>query len=198
MTKRTILGLMAAAMLLLVTAPLALADSWNADPNHSLLTFKVRHFFSKTGGAFGEWTAVIDFDPEHPEQGSVELTILTASIDTGDEKRDGHLRSEDFFDVEKFPTISFKSTKVEADGDELMVTGDLTMHGVTKEITIPMSFNGAGPDPWGGTRAGFSGAVEINRKDFEIIWNSTMDKGGTVLGEDVTITIEIEAVKQAS
>jgi polyisoprenoid-binding protein YceI len=196
--KRGLLGIVGALVLMMATVPMATADEWAADPGHSLVNFKVRHFFSKAGGSFGEWEATIHFDPENPEAGSVNATIQAASIDTDDEKRDGHLKSPDFFDVENHPTITFTSTAVEKHDDGLMLTGKLTMRGVTKEISFPFEFNGAGADGWGGTRAGFSAELVVNRKDYGISWNKDMDKGGVVLGEKVTIELEIEAVKKPS
>lgn len=172
----------------------AVAETWNIDAMHSTVGFKVRHFFSKQAGEFNEFEGKIEFDPAKPEGGSVEATIQTASIDTDSENRDNHLRSADFFDAEQFPTIQFKSSNVVRGGDGFMVTGDLTMHGVTKEISFEMAFMGHGPDAWGGTRAGFSAEFKLDRKEFDITWNNTLDAGGTVLGDDVVVSLEIEAV----
>ena len=178
-----------------VAAP-ALAATWTIDPSHSVLNFKVRHIFSKAGGSFGEWGGTLQFDGENPGSLSAEVTIQTASIDTDNEDRDNHLRSPDFFDVEKFPTISFVSKKAEQRGDDWFLVGDFTMHGVTKEIEIPFEFHGAGLNPWGKTIAGFSGELKINRKDYGIEWNKALDAGGMLLGEEVTIDLEVEAVQQ--
>jgi polyisoprenoid-binding protein YceI len=174
---------------------LAEAAEWQADTTHSVLTFKIRHLFSKVQGGFDEWSANLFFDPEAMEQASVEVTIQAASIDTGNEKRDGHLRSADFFDVEQYPTITFVSSMVEQTDEGYLVHGTLTMHGVSKEIAIPVEFLGAGPDPWGRVRAGFSGSVTIDRKDYGMEWNKALDKGGVMLGDEVEIDIEIEAVE---
>lgn len=181
-------------LLVLATASSATAATWNIDPTHSVLTFKVRHFFSKTSGTFGDWTGTIEFDPEKPEASSVQITIQTASIDTKHEQRDGHLRSADFFDAENHPTITFESTEVRKAGDGWELVGDLTMRGVTKSVVIPFTFLGSGPDGWGGTRAGFEGSTEVNRKDYGISWNKMLDTGGAVLGEEVEIEIQVEAV----
>lgn len=183
-------------ILLIASAGLATAAEWKADTVHSVLSFKVRHLFSKVSGDFGEWSATLDFDPENIEQGSVQVTIQTASIDTGNENRDQHLRSEDFFDAEKYPTITFESSRIEKTDEGHLLHGTLTLHGVSKEIQIPFEFLGAGEDPWGTTRAGFAGSVTIDRKDYGMEWNKALDKGGFMLGEEVEIELEIEA-KQA-
>jgi polyisoprenoid-binding protein YceI len=162
---------------------------------HSSVGFKVRHFFAKATGNFRQFEGTIQFDPAQPERASVEATIQTTSIDTANEGRDKHLRSADFFDVEKFPTLTFKSTKVEKKGEELLVTGDLTIKGVTKSVTFPIEFHGAGPTPWGAQSAGFSAELKIDRKDFGVTWNKALDQGGTVLGDDVAISLEIEALE---
>jgi polyisoprenoid-binding protein YceI len=178
-----------------VLAGSAVAESWNIDAVHSTVGFKVRHFFAKQAGEFNNFEGVIDFDPAHPEKASVEATIHTASIDTDNEDRDNHLKSPEFFDAENHPTILFKSTKVERGGDGFMVTGDLTMRGVTKEVCFEMAFMGSGPDGWGGTRAVFSAELKLDRKEFGINWNKALDQGGAVLGDEVTVNLEIEAVQ---
>jgi len=183
------------ALLILSTAVVAQAETWAIDTAHSVLDFKVRHLFSKTGGQFGEWEGMITFDGKDLTGGSVELTIQAASIDTRNEDRDNHLRSADFFDVETYPTLTFKSTEVVKTDSGFEVRGDLTMHGVTKGIAIPFEYHGSGTDPWGTLRAGFSGSTTVNRKDFGIVWNKNVDKGGLLLGDDVAIDIEIEAIK---
>ncbi len=189
--KRVLTSALLAAVLL--TPTLAVAATWNVDPSHSAVTFKVRHFFSKVPGQFTTFSGVIEFDPEKPEAASVNVTIDAASINTNNEKRDGHLQSEDFFWVEKHPELTFKSTKVEAKGDRLHITGMLSMRGVEKEVVLEAEFLGAGPDAWGGTRAGFTATTTVNRKDFGIEWNKILDKGGSMLGDDVAISLEIEA-----
>lgn len=172
----------------------ALAETWKIDTLHSTVGFKVRHFFAKQAGEFNEFTGTIEFDPANPEAAFVEAVIQTASVDTDDEKRDGHLRSADFFDAENHPEILFKSTNVARGGDGFIVTGDLTMRGVTKEVSFELEFLGHGPDPWGGTRAGFAAELVLNRKDFDVKWNNVLDNGGTVLGDKVTVSLDIEAV----
>jgi polyisoprenoid-binding protein YceI len=144
-------------------------------------------------GRFGKLTGTIDYDPEHPEQASIDATIDATSIDTREEKRDAHLRSPDFFDVEKFPNLTFKSSKVSKTDDGLEVTGDLTMHGVTKPIVL--AIEGPSPaqkDPWGGTRIGASATAKVNRKDWGLHWNAALETGGVVVGEQVKIHLEIQ------
>jgi polyisoprenoid-binding protein YceI len=185
----------ALGVLLLFGAALAEAAEWKADPAHSVLTFKVRHLFSKTAGQFDEWSATLDFDPQKIEEGSVGVTIQSASINTQNEQRDGHLRSPDFFDVETYPTISFASSRIEKTEDGYLLHGTLDMRGVQKEIAIAFEFMGSGKDPWGNVRAGFAGQLVLDRKDFGIEWNKALDQGGLILGDEVEIEIEIEAVQ---
>ncbi len=193
--NRMISKLAAVLLLTIFVVPMAQAATWEIDPSHSAVTFKVRHFFSNAVGNFTDWSGTIEFDPEYPTKGSVNVTIQTASVNTDSEDRDNHLKSPDFFSVEEFPTITFKSTAVRKTDDGMVMDGDLTLKGKTKKVTIPFEFLGAGPDGWGGTRAGFSGKVTINRQDFGMKWNKVLDTGGAVLGEDVKIDLEIEAVK---
>jgi len=184
------------ALILLVAVP-AVAGTWTIDQSHSVLNFKIRHIFSKTGGTFGEWGGSLEFDGADPATLAGTVTIKTASINTENEDRDNHLRSPDFFNVEEFPTITFVSKSAEQRDGEWVLVGDFTMLGVTKEIEIPFEFMGAGANPWGQTVAGFSGSVTVNRKDFGMVWNKALDAGGAILGEDVTIDLEIEAVEQS-
>src|SRR5437868_2789726 len=139
--------------------------TWNIDTTHSAIHFSVRHMVvSKTRGRFAKWNGVIDFDPAQALQARVDVTIDPASIDTADAQRDGHLRSPDFFDVEKYPQAMFRSTKIEdLGGDHYRITGDLTVHGVTKSVVLDSIFEGSAKDPWGGERAGFSGTTTIDR-----------------------------------
>jgi len=173
---------------------------WNIDPSHSAIGFSVRHMVvSKTRGRFTKWNGQIRFDPESPSSSSVEVNIDPASIDTADAQRDEHLRSSDFFDVEKYPTASFRSTKVEdLGGHHYRITGDLTVHGITKSVVLESTFEGSGKDPWGGERAGFIASTSIDRKEFGLEWNKALDTGGLLVGEKVELSLEIEAVKQAA
>jgi len=173
--------------------------TWNIDPSHSAVAFSVRHMVvSKTRGRFTKWSGQLRFDEEDPEISSVEVTIDPASIDTADAQRDAHLRSADFLEVEKFPTASFRSTNVEeVDSGRYRVTGDLSVHGVTKSVILDVTYEGSGKDPWGGERAGFSGSLSIDRKDFGLTWNKALESGGLLVGDDVTIEIDVEGVQES-
>lgn len=166
---------------------------WNIDPSHSTAEFSVRHLMiTNVKGRFGALSGTVDYDAASPEQAKINVTIDATSIDTRDEKRDAHLKSADFFDIEKFPTITFVSKKVTADGDTLHAVGDLTMHGVTKELTLEVEVPSApGKDPWGNTRIGSSAHAKLNRKDWGLNWNSTLEAGGVLVGEQVKINIEV-------
>ncbi|HET9941241.1 MAG TPA: YceI family protein [Candidatus Eisenbacteria bacterium] len=184
-----------ALTLAFASAASAAPATWSIDPSHSQVGFSIRHFFSKVPGTFSKFTGSVVYDPQKPENSSVKADIDPASIDTKNEKRDNHLRSEDFFDVVKFPALTFVSTKVTADGEnKLKVDGNLTMHGVTKLVTLEVTFLGAGPSRQGEQRSGFEATTSINRKDFGILWNKTLDQGGTMLGDDVDIKINVEGV----
>jgi polyisoprenoid-binding protein YceI len=185
------------SVLALSSFTLFAADTFKVDKNHSNATFKVRHLISKVQGRFSDIDGVVNLDRSKLENSSVDFVIKTASIDTDNESRDKHLRSADFFDAEKYPTINFKSTKIVAAGNNIYnVTGNLTMRGVTKQITIPVELAGFAKDPWGHERAVFELSTTLNRKDFNINWNQTLDEGGYLLGDDVAVTINLEAVKQ--
>lgn len=184
------------ALVTTIASPAWAADVFTIDKVHSEVGFRIRHMVSKVSGRFVDFGGTISADAAKPETSSVELTIQATSIDTANAQRDQHLRSADFFDVAKFPTVTFKSSKVTATSkDHYDVTGTLTMHGVSREITLPVVFLGLGKDPWGGERAGFSLTTTLNRKDYGIIWNQVLDSGGLLLGEDVAIEINVEAVK---
>jgi polyisoprenoid-binding protein YceI len=187
------------AMLTLAAAPALAADSLVIDRSHSEAGFQVRHLFTNVRGRFGAFEGTIAMDPAKPEASSVRFTIDASSIDTDNADRDKHLRSPDFFDVANHPSITFTSEKIRATGkDRYAVTGMLTMRGVSKTMTLPVSFLGTGKDPWGNERAGFSTSVTLNRKDFGINWNKALDNGGVLLGDEVAVTVDIEAVKQKS
>ena len=186
--------------LVLLVPSLARAAVWELDPAHSSIGFGVRHMMISTvHGEFHTFSGKATGDPAHPTDATVEATIEAASIDTRNDKRDGHLKSPDFFDVEKFPTITFKSKKIEPGAaGHVKVTGDLTLHGVTKEVV----FDVEGPtqaikDPMGNTKAGAHATTKIDRKDFGLVWNKTMDGGGLMLGDDVDVTIDVEAAKKS-
>ena len=181
---------------LLVLPALAQAATWKIDPNHSSTRFEIRHLFSKVQGDFTQFSGTLEYDPANPTASKVETKIVASSINTNNEHRDNDLKSENFFDVTKYPEISFTSTKVEKVEKGLKVTGDLTTHGVTKPTVLEVEILGTGPHPMikGGQVAGFSAHTKINRQDFGITWNKTLDSGGTLLGDDVDITLNIEAV----
>ena len=194
---KSLLALIALVGVLAVPAA-SQAGTWNIDASHSNVDFKIRHFFSKVGGSFNEFAGVVHFDPADVAATSAEVTIQAASIDTANEKRDGHLQSEDFFFVEQHPTITFKSTGVTTGDDDnhFQLQGLLTMRGVEKPVTLDVEFLGAGPDAWGNTRAGFTATTTLNRKDWNIEWNKTLDTGSVMLGDDVEITLELETVME--
>ena len=168
---------------------------YKVDPAHTSVTFSIRHLVTRVQGQFRDVAGTISVDRQNPAASSVAFTIQASSIDTRIEQRDKHLRSPDFFDVEKYPLITFASKKiVPKDKTHFDVTGDFTMHGVTKEITVPVEYLGDIKDPWGNDRAGFSVRMPLNRKDYGIVWNKALDQGGMMLGDDVDVDIQIEAV----
>ncbi len=172
--------------------------TWNLDTSHSEVTFAVRHMMISTvRGKFNKFSGTIDFNEADPAKSTVDVSIDAASIDTRDEKRDGHLKSGDFFDVEKFPALSFKSTRVEKVSDNSgRVYGDLTIRDVTRPVVLDVEYAGQARSPWGTTSAGFSATTKINRKDFGLTWNVALETGGVLVGEDISIAIEAELVKQ--
>lgn len=172
--------------------------TWNLDPAHSAAEFKVKHMMiSNVKGQFSAISGKLALDEADPANSRVEATIDAASLSTHDAQRDAHLKSADFFDVEKFPTLTFKSTSVQRTGrDELAVAGDLTIHGVTKPVVFTVEGpTPPGKDPWGNTRVGLSAVTKINRKDFGLSWNSALEAGGVLVGEDVTITLDVQFLK---
>jgi polyisoprenoid-binding protein YceI len=173
----------------------AAATSYKVDDAHTSVTFSVRHLFTSVEGRFKTFEGQIEFDPAAPEKTTVKGTIDAASIDTNVQKRDDHLRSPDFFDVAKHPKIEFVSTGV-SDVDKTKNTGkiqgNLTMHGVTKPVVLDAQFLGAATDPWGNKKAGFTASTVINRKDFGLGWNQALESGGVLVGDDVTIRLNVE------
>ena len=177
-----------------VQIPGYVVGTWDIDPTHSTVGFSVRHMMvSKVRGYFREFSGEI-VTAEDPTQSSVTATIELASIDTRQEQRDAHIRSADFFDVDNHPQMTFRSTSVRTDGADWFVDGDLTIKGNTKSVTLALELNGFGPDAYGGTRAGFSAKTEINRNDFGVDIKMPMDGGGVVVGDKVSVELEIEAV----
>jgi len=182
----------------MVVSPEVVTTTWNIDPAHSAAQFKVRHMMiSNVKGEFTQISGKLELDGTDITKSKVEASIDAATINTRDPERDAHLRSPDFLDVEKFSILSFKSTQVSKRSDiELAVQGDLTIHGVTRQVV----FDVEGPsapmkDPWGNTRIGLSATANINRKDFGLTWNSALETGGLLLGDDVAITLDVEFVK---
>lgn len=179
----------------------AATTTWKIDPAHTAAQFAVKHLMISTvRGEFKGVTGAVIWDDQDVTKSSVDVTIDTKTVNTGEDARDKDLKSEEFFEVDKFPTMTFKSKKVEAAGSGILkVTGDLTIHGVTKEVVL----NVEGPtapvkDPWGNTRVAASATTQVNRQDFGVKWNANMDGGGVVVGDTVNITIDMEMVKQAA
>jgi polyisoprenoid-binding protein YceI len=168
------------------------------DPSHSQVGFAVKHMmFSTVRGNFRVFEGTIVADNANPANSSVNVTIDASTITTGDVKRDEHLRSADFFDAEMYPTITFKSVSVDFKSpDDFKVIGELTMHGVTRPVTIDAEQTGEGTNPWGAEVAGFEGTAKINRKDFGLNWNAALEKGGVLVGDDIKISLELEVAKQ--
>jgi len=179
---------------------LAVAAPWQIDTAHSSVVFQVRHLgISKVSGSFANFQGTIDADPANLSTLQANVTIDAASISTNNEKRDAHLKSPDFFDVEKFPSLTFVGKKVSAvEGSSFKLEGDLTIHGVTKPVVLDATFNGDVKDAQGNQRVAFSANTRINRKEFGLMWNKTMEGGGLLVSDEVDIAIELEATNQAS
>jgi polyisoprenoid-binding protein YceI len=171
--------------------------TWTIDTAHSTVEFAVKHMmFTTVKGHFSDVKGSIEFDPEDPTAGKADITIAAASIDSRDAQRDAHLRSADFLDVEKFPTLTFRSTKAVGTPTQFTLTGDLTIRGITRPITLVVTFTGSGKDPWGGERAGFSATGKLNRKEFGLTWNAALETGGVLVGDEVKIAIDVQLVKK--
>lgn len=168
--------------------------TFQIDKAHSEVTFQVRHLLTRVRGRFSEFEGTIDFNADAPEQSSVRLTIQATSIDTNQSDRDNHLRSGDFFLVEQYPTLTFESTRIARNGDAYDVTGTLTIRGVSKTITLPVELLGSAKDPWGNEKLAFETEVTINRKDFGLNWNAALETGGFLVGDEVRISISVQAV----
>lgn len=174
-------------------------NTYLIDPSHSTASFSIKHMMiAKVHGGFEKLSGKLEYDPQDLSKAKVEASIEVASISTRDAQRDAHLKSADFFDVEKYPAITFTSKNFKKDGDELKITGDLSIHGVTKEVELKVE----GPteeikDPWGNVKIGASGTTKIKRKEFGLSWNAALEAGGFMVGDDVNITLEVQFVKQA-
>jgi polyisoprenoid-binding protein YceI len=176
-----------------------MTNRWDIDVSHSAIHFHVRHMvISKVHGRFARWSGRIELDERDLARSSVDVTVDTASIDTQVADRDAHLRSAEFLDVARYPEMTFRSKRIEAAGGGYRVTGDLSLHGVTREVVLEAEFAGFGKDPWGNQRAGFSAKGSLDRRDFGLVWNAALETGGVLVGEKVEISIEVEAVKQVA
>lgn len=173
------------------------SDTYKIDADHSLVAFKVRHLVTKVQGKFTGFDGEIKLDAKTLKDLSADASIDASTINTDNKKRDDHLRSPDFFDVKKFPKLTFKSKKATDLGNgKFKLEGDLTLHGVTKPVTLDGEYTGTAKDPWGNTRAGLTAQTKINRKDYGIVWNKALDAGGMMLGDEIDVSIEIEAIKK--
>jgi polyisoprenoid-binding protein YceI len=173
-----------------------MTTTWKLDPSHSTIEFSAKHMmFTTVKGRFADVDATIVANDDSPEGASLEVTMQTASIDTRSEMRDNHLRSADFLDAEKFPTITFKSAAIAGRKESFSITGDLTIHGVTRQVTLDVAYEGAGIDPWGGQRMGFSASGKIDRRDFGLTWNQALEAGGVLVSNDIRINIDAQLTR---
>jgi polyisoprenoid-binding protein YceI len=171
---------------------------WKLDPAHTLVEFSAKHLMITTvRGRIAEVEGTIYTDESNPENSSVEATLKGASIDTRNEQRDQHLRSADFLNADEFPKITFRSKRIDGDAKRFKLTGDLTIRGTTRELTLDVEYGGRTRDPWGGERVGFSATGKLDRRDFGLVWNQALETGGVVVGNDIRINLEVEAVKEA-
>jgi polyisoprenoid-binding protein YceI len=172
--------------------------AWNIDNAHSSINFSVRHLMiAKVRGTFAKWRATTDYNESNPAASKIEVRIDAASIDTKEPQRDGHLRSADFLDAEKFPELVFASKEITRDGDDYVVAGELTIRGVTKPVRLQVESLGAGKDPWGNQRLAFTAKTAINRKEYGLNWNQALEAGGVLVGEKVEIELDVQLVKTA-
>lgn len=171
--------------------------TWVIDPSHTTIGFSARHaMVAKVRGHFGSYSGSFTIDGDNLSASTAELTIQAASINTNSPDRDAHLVSPDFLDVEAFPTLTFTSTTVSSQGDDIIVTGDLTIHGVTKSVDVKYEFVGVSTDPYGNNKIGFEGSAKISRKEFGLVWNAALETGGVLVGDDIHLTLDVEANKQ--
>jgi polyisoprenoid-binding protein YceI len=167
------------------------------DKTHSEVLFQVRHLVTKVRGRFTDFTGMVSFDPQRPEESSLTFAINATSVDTAAPDRDQHLRSDDFFAVDKYPTITFVSSRVEKKSEQRFdVTGTLTIRGVARQVTLPVDYLGGAKDPWGNARVGFETELTVNRKDYGLLWNAALETGGFLVGDEVKITVSAQAVQQ--
>ncbi len=185
-----------AALFALAGSALLTADTYTLDKPHTSIGFTVNHLvISHVSGGFRDFNGTISYEPSDVTKSTIDMHIIANSINTGDDKRDGHLRSPDFFDVEKFPELTFKSTRIEKKGDGYVAYGPLTIHGVTREVALPFTIAGTIKDPMGKSRLVAQASLTINRKDYGLNWNRALEGGGVLVGEDVKIDLNVEAVK---
>jgi len=174
-------------------------QTWSLDAAHSNVEFAVKHLMiAKVKGRFSQVSGTLAADPADPSRFELDVTIDAASIDTRQEQRDAHLRSADFFNAETYPTINFVGKRIEGEGDEFKVTGDLTIKGITREVTLDVTNEGTATDPWGGSRIGFSARGKIDRRDFGLTWNQALEAGGVLVGDEIRISIDVEFTAVAS
>lgn len=179
----------------MTTAIATATTTYSIDKAHSEVTFQVRHLLTRVRGRFSEFSGTIEYDEENPEQSSVKVEVKAASIDTNEPDRDAHLRSVDFFDVENTPVLTFRSGNIQRhSGNRFAVTGDLTIHGVTRSVTLEATLLGTATDPWGNQRIAFEAETTINRKDYGLTWNAALETGGLLVGDDVKISVSVQAV----
>jgi polyisoprenoid-binding protein YceI len=182
-----------------ITGTSTKTTTYTIDKAHSEATFQVRHLLTRVRGRFSEFEGAIEYDDQQPEQSSVHVTIQAASIDTNERDRDTHLRSADFFDVEKFPALTFTSRRITGKGNQRFdVAGDLTIHGVTKPVTFDVTFLGRAKDPWGNERIAFEAEAAINRKEYGLNWNAALETGGFLVGDEVKISLSVQAIPKPS
>lgn len=181
------------------TATATEARTFALDPSHSEVTFQVRHLITRVRGRFSAFEGTIDYDQVQPERSSVKFSVKTASIDTNEPKRDEHLRSADFFEVERFPAMTFVSERIEKQGEDVFVVhGALTIRDVTRAIGLPVTFLGAAQDPWGNEKLGFEAEATLNRKDFGLTWNAALETGGFLVGDEVKVSLSLQAAPAQS
>ena len=179
----------------MTTAFATTTTTYNIDKAHSEVTFQVRHLLTKVRGRFSEFNGTIEYDEADPERSLVDVEVQAASIDTNERDRDRHLRSADFFDVEKIRALTFRSTRIRRESeDTFTVTGDLTIRGVTRSVSFDVSLLGKAKDPWGNERIAFEAETTINRKDFGLTWNAALETGGFLVGDEVTLTLSVQAI----
>ena len=173
--------------------------TWKIDPSHTSVEFSARHMMITTvKGRFADFEGTVVESEASPEGATVEVTMKAASIDTRTEQRDAHLRSADFLDADAFPNITFKSSSISGTKDTFSLTGDLTVRGTTRPVTLDVTYDGGGKDPWGGERVGFTASGKIDRREFGLVWNQALETGGLLVGNDIKIQIDAQLVKQAA